>query len=131
MASTSDYPIIVEIVCSHKKMATDIGKALVDDRMAACVNILPGVSSFYRWNEKVESATEVILLAKTLQSSFESLKRKVLSLHTYECPCVVSWKIDEGHLDYLEWIEASVRYTPQEESCSSFGVAEREGFEPS
>ena len=84
--------------------AEAIAAALVSDRLAACVNIMPGVRSVYRWQGKVETGNEVALIAKSRQSLFAAIEARVKSLASYECPCIVAWPIVEGHQPYLDWL---------------------------
>ena len=88
--------------------ARRIGRELVESRLAACVNILPGMQSIYRWEGKIEAADEVVVIAKTTASRVPELTAKVKSLHSYDCPCVVSLKVEGGHQPFLDWIGANV-----------------------
>ena len=84
--------------------ARRIGKILVSERLAACINILPGMESHYWWQGKVESAREAVLIAKTRADLREELLARVLDLHEAETPCVVFIPVDGGNPDYLDWI---------------------------
>ncbi len=88
--------------------ARTIGRELVESGLAACVNILPGMQSIYRWEGKIEEATEVVVIAKTTAPRVPALTAKVKSLHSYDCPCIVSLKVDGGYQPYLDWITGSV-----------------------
>lgn len=81
-----------------------IGKALVEEEFAACVNIVDGMQSIYRWEGQVCEAQEVVLIAKTRSDQVGPLIARVKELHTYECPCVLALPILEGNPAYLEWI---------------------------
>ena len=83
-----------------------IAEALVEERLAACVNILGGVRSVYRWQGAVERADEVAMIAKTAQHLFERLAARVRALHSYDTPAIVAWPIVAGDAAYLEWIAA-------------------------
>ena len=85
-------------------VADTIGRALVEEHLAACVNILPGMHSIYRWAGSIETAAEVVLIAKTWTALFGKIERRVRELHPYECPCLVAWPIEAGHQPYLDWI---------------------------
>ncbi len=98
----------VYMTMSGLEEARSIGRALVEERLAACVNILPGMQSIYRWEGKVEDATEVVMIAKTTAAMVPALTDRVKSLHSYECPCVVSLRVDGGYQPYLDWIAAGV-----------------------
>ena len=82
-----------------------IAREIVERRLAACVNILPAVTSVYRWKGDVEKTDEVLLLIKTTSDRFEPLKEAIVSMHTYELPEVVSVAIENGHRPYLDWLD--------------------------
>jgi periplasmic divalent cation tolerance protein len=84
--------------------ARRIGRELVESRLAACVNILEGMSSLYWWEGEVQEGSEVVLIAKTRQGRLRDLIDKVKSLHSYSCPCVVALPILAGNPDFLAWI---------------------------
>jgi periplasmic divalent cation tolerance protein len=102
--------LVVYITCPSRNEAERIGNALLDERLAACVNILPQpVHSLYLWKGEREQADEIVLLAKTMEDRFVDLNRLVRGLHSYETPCVVAWPLAAGDPDYLAWLEASTR----------------------
>jgi periplasmic divalent cation tolerance protein len=84
--------------------ASRIGQALVEEQLAACVNVLDNMKSIYRWQGKIEQASEAVLIAKTRQELVERLIARVKALHSYECPCVVALPVSAGNPDYLAWI---------------------------
>ena len=92
------------ITCADADEARRIGKALVSERLAACVNILPGMESHYWWNGKMDSSREAVLIAKTRAEARKSLLERVLDLHPYETPCVVFLSVTGGNPEYLDWI---------------------------
>ena len=98
--------LMVEITAPSLEQAERIGRALVGEGLAACANLLPGVRSVYRWQGKVEEASETMLLVKTTQSALPRLTERVRALHSYECPCIAAFEIVGGNRDYLAWIEA-------------------------
>lgn len=93
--------------------ARRIGEALVEDRLAACVNIIDGMHSIYRWEGKLQQDRETILIAKTTRERLPALIETVEAMHSYDCPCIVSFAMDGGHPDFLEWIGAEVRAEEQ------------------
>jgi periplasmic divalent cation tolerance protein len=102
--------IVVLVTCGSAKEARKIARALVEQRLAACVNILPGhVQSVYRWKGKVESAREFLLITKTTRRRFAALQRAVRSIHSYDTPEMIALPIAAGSQDYLAWIAGSVR----------------------
>ncbi len=86
--------------------AERIGRALVGERLAACVNIVDGMRSIYWWEGEVQEAGETILIAKTRTSLVDRLTERVRELHAYDTPCVVSLAIDGGNQAFLDWIDA-------------------------
>lgn len=86
-----------------------IARALVEEKLAACVNILPKARSVYCWQGQVEVAEEVVLIAKSRASLFTQLEMRVKSLNSYDCPCIVAMPITAGHQPYLDWIKQETR----------------------
>ncbi|WP_431855265.1 divalent-cation tolerance protein CutA [Azospirillum sp.] len=98
--------VFAYVTASSPDEARRIGRALVEERLAACVNILPGMISIYRWQGAVETAEETVLIAKTRADLFEALSARVKELHSYDVPCVVELRLGRGNPDYLGWLEA-------------------------
>ena len=98
-------------LCTVPDPATgeQIAKVLVEERLAACVNLLPGVSSTYRWQGKVEKASECLLLIKTDAGHFEALRKRIQELHPYDVPEIIALPITEGDHDYLKWLTESLK----------------------
>lgn len=103
----SGYRLVLT-ACPDQASAEDLARCLVEGRLAACVNILPGVRSVYRWQDAVQSDDELLLIIKTRADGVQSLIRVVQERHPYELPEVVSVPIDTGLGQYLGWINASV-----------------------
>ncbi|SFJ31758.1 divalent cation tolerance protein [Desulfomicrobium apsheronum] len=101
--------ILVYMTFPEEKTATRIGRALLEQRLVACVNILPRVESMYWWEGEIQHETEVAALAKTTSTLFEPLKACVLGLHPYEVPCIVAVALDQGHTPFLQWIDEQTR----------------------
>jgi len=99
---------IVFCTCPNQEIAVKLGSALVEAKLAACVNIIPGLTSIYTWQEKIETSTEVLLIIKTKTSLFQALETFILQNHPYECPEIVGIPISQGFSGYLQWIEKSV-----------------------
>ena len=101
--------LIVYMTAPDNTCAERIAKRLVERHLAACVNIIPGMRSIYRWEGAVECAEEVVLIAKTEESRYELLEKAVRDLHPYECPCIVAMPITHAEPAYAAWIAASTR----------------------
>ena len=99
----------VYMTAGNKAEAQKIARALVEHRLAACVNILENMQSVYRWENDIQVDTEVVLIAKTTERLVSELIEKVKSLHSYDCPCIVSLPISDGHAPFLEWIHDEVK----------------------
>jgi len=100
------HMISVYIVTADMAEAERIAEALVAERLAACVNILGGIRSVYRWQGAVERADEVAMIAKTTEALFDALRVRVRALHSYDTPAIVAWPIVAGDAAYLDWIVA-------------------------
>lgn len=99
----------IYMTAGNKAEAQKIAKSLVEHRLAACVNILENMQSVYRWENDIQVDTEVVLIAKTTERLVSELIEKVKSLHSYDCPCIVSLPISDGHAPFLEWIHDEVK----------------------
>jgi periplasmic divalent cation tolerance protein len=97
--------IIIFVTASSEAEAKKIATALVKEKLVACANIIPKIISIYRWENKVCQEDEVMLIAKSTQSLFSTIKDRVKSLHSYKVPEIISFPISEGLPEYLNWIE--------------------------
>ena len=102
-------PLVALSTVATAEAAERIARSLVEKGLAACVNVVPGLVSFYRWQGRVERDPEVLLVIKTRSERFEELKAALLAEHPYDLPELVAFPIAAGHQPYLEWLEASVR----------------------
>ena len=98
----------VYMTAGSKDEARKVGKELVTSKLAACVNILDNMNSFYRWEGEVQDDTEVVMIAKTTEARLPQLIEKVKSLHSYDCPCIVSIPVAGGNPAFLDWIAGEV-----------------------
>ena len=89
--------------------ASRVAQTLVEEKLAACANLVPAVHSIYRWKEKIETADEVIVFFKTIQDRQAAFEEKLRSLHPYEVPELIFVKIDSGSADYLRWVTDNCR----------------------
>jgi periplasmic divalent cation tolerance protein len=99
---------IVFCTCSDVAEANRLARALVEERLAACVNVLPGLTSIYRWQDKVEAASEHLLFVKTTWERLPAVENRIRELHSYELPEVIAVPITAGSERYLEWIQEQV-----------------------
>ncbi|MEX2600813.1 MAG: divalent-cation tolerance protein CutA [Balneolaceae bacterium] len=108
---------LVYITTRDREEARSIGMTLVEERLAACVNIIDGMESIYRWEGAIETDSETILIAKTSYHRMEKLTRRVKELHSYDTPCILSITLteQEGNEEYLKWLmKESDHPTPKE-----------------
>jgi periplasmic divalent cation tolerance protein len=96
---------IIFCTASSVKEARKIADALVAEKLAACVSIVPGVASAYWWQGKIEHSAEALLVIKTLASKRKALELRIKELHSYSVPEIIGWPIAWGHKPYLEWLE--------------------------
>jgi len=94
--------------CPDEASATRIARALVEERLAACVNRIAGAVSVYRWRDEVREEGEILLLIKTMRGKLEALRARVLALHPYETPELIVLDIPWGDPAYLQWLSEQV-----------------------
>ncbi|XP_063031146.1 protein CutA isoform X2 [Melospiza melodia melodia] len=99
---------VVFVTCLNEHIARDIARAIMDRRLAACVNILPKSSALYFWKGELEESTEILLLVKTRTSKIGELFNYVRSIHPFEIPDIISLPIEQGNPAYLRWMEENV-----------------------
>ncbi len=100
---------LVYITAGNMDEAKTIGRELVSSRLAACVNIIDGINSIYRWAGEIQEDREVTIISKTKETLVPELIEKVKSMHSYECPCIVSLPILDGNRPFLDWIVEETR----------------------
>jgi periplasmic divalent cation tolerance protein len=100
---------VVLCTCPDEKTAHAIANMLVSEKLAACVNIFPNVTSVYMWEKKLESASEVKLFIKTEASKLDILSQRIADIHPYDVPEIVALNIQQGNNDYLNWITESLK----------------------
>ena len=101
--------VSVYAVFADADEAERIGRQVIEERLAACANILPAIRSIYRWKGAVESAEEVAAIFKTRDEQANALITRIAGLHSYDVPCVVTWPIEKVLASYADWIEESTR----------------------
>jgi periplasmic divalent cation tolerance protein len=97
--------IVVLTTCDSEQQASELARALVEQRVAACVNILPGARSVYRWKDAIEDSAEWLLVIKSRRDLFPALRAAVEKLHTYEIPELIAIPLVEGSEPYLAWLD--------------------------
>lgn len=104
----TDKRIVLSTAGSQDE-ARKLAQYLVEHELAACVNIVPHIESIYRWQGKMESSTEWLLLIKTTQEKFPAVRDAIRDLHSYELPECISLVLEDGSAAYLEWVAQSVK----------------------
>ena len=100
---------MVLVTAASERDAGQIGRALVKAELAACVNVLPGIRSLFRWEGKIADEREVLMLVKSRADLFQPLSQEVRRLHRYTVPEIIAFPITHGTADYLAWIRKSTR----------------------
>lgn len=98
---------LVYVTVPNKKEAIELSKNLVKQKLAACVNIIDSVTSIYNWNDQLQEDSEIILLVKTKEEKFKELQQKIMTIHSYETPCILKIDIKDGNENYLNWLNAN------------------------
>lgn len=100
--------LIIHCSCAADGSADAIASTLVEERLAACVQVLPGVRSTYSWQGETQVDDEVLMLIKTTAAEFEALRIRLLELHPYELPEIIAVDVSVAHADYANWVESRV-----------------------
>ena len=99
--------VSIYAVFANAEEAEHIGRTVIEERLAACINIFPGVRSIYRWKGAIETADEVAAILKTSQDCAAALMARIAALHSYDVPCIVTWPVDKVLRSYSDWVEES------------------------
>jgi len=120
--------IVVVTTVGTEEQAYLIARELVGRRQAACVNVMPGVRSIYRWKGKICKDGELMLIIKTLEGEFEGVEATIKELHSYELPEILSFEVAQGERNFLEWIRSSVDkdadFSDEEEDEIAYAAAD-------
>jgi periplasmic divalent cation tolerance protein len=100
--------VSVYVIFANPEEAEHIGRVVVEERLAACINVLDPCRSIYRWQGAVETADETPAILKTTVEAADALISRIAGLHSYEVPCIAVWPIDKLLLSYAEWVEQSI-----------------------
>ena len=101
--------MIVFSTCPDAESASRIGRALVEERLAACVNVVPGIRSIYRWQGAIEDQSEVLMIVKTTADRLAQMSERLVELHPYDVPEVVAVSVAGGHDAYFRWVAEATR----------------------
>lgn len=102
---------IVLTTCANAEEARKLGRALVEEKLAACATVIPQVESIYRWRGQIETAGEALMLMKTSADKVDALERRLRELHSYETPEFLVLDVERGSAAYLEWLRQSLAGT--------------------
>ena len=102
--TNSDKVLWVYVTVADATEARRIGRALVEEGLAACVNVLPGHTAIYRWEGRIEEAAEGAFVAKTTAARFEALRARIRALHSYTLPCILALPAATGDAEFLDWV---------------------------
>ncbi|HZP16688.1 MAG TPA: divalent-cation tolerance protein CutA [Terriglobales bacterium] len=105
--------IVILCTCASDEEAEKVARRLLEDRLAACVNVVPVSRSYYWWQDAIESAEERLLLVKSSAVLFADVERAVREVHSYEVPELLALQVSDGSADYLNWLRSNVRPTGQ------------------
>jgi periplasmic divalent cation tolerance protein len=100
--------IVVLSTCANAEDAGRIARELVDHRLAACVSVVPGLRSYYHWQDRVETSDEVLLVIKTSRELFARLQSELAKIHPYEVPEILALPVVEGSENYLNWLDSNL-----------------------
>jgi periplasmic divalent cation tolerance protein len=108
MESGSSHYCIVLSTCPSQETAESIAMSLVEKKLAACVNIIPGLASIYEWQGNIEKSQEFLLIIKTRNAVYPAVESAILDRHPYELPEIISIPLNNGSANYLSWIDDNV-----------------------
>jgi periplasmic divalent cation tolerance protein len=106
------HHVVIYCTCPDQGIAECIATAVVSERLAACVNIVPAITSIYRWQERVQSDQELLLIIKTRSDIYPALETRIRGLHPYQVVEIIALPILQGSSDYLAWLDASLANAP-------------------
>lgn len=101
--------LVVLVTTPTPERAAELARALVEERLAACGNVVPGLRSIYRWEGEVQDDPEALLVLKTTRARFEALRDRILALHPYQVPEVIALPVEAGSAAYLAWVAGETR----------------------
>jgi periplasmic divalent cation tolerance protein len=99
---------LLYVTCPDEKTAESLSRALLEERLVACTNSLPGMTSTYWWEGKITTSKEVVLILKTTSHQVDRVTARVESLHPYDSPCILSLAVEKGSEPYLRWLKGAL-----------------------
>jgi len=99
--------VMVFCTCPDEITAERVALQIVEKKQAACLNIIPGIKSIYRWQDKIETSNEVLLIIKTSKANYNGLESLLKDLHPYQCPEIIGVPIEHGNIGYLQWLKTN------------------------
>lgn len=105
--------VLLYVTAGSAEEAARIGRTMVDEQLAACANVLPGMTSIYRWQGHIQEDAEAVLILKSRDDLIRAVVARIKALHSYDVPCVVALPIAGGNPDFLKWIESETLQTPE------------------
>lgn len=109
MKRVSGSVLVVLTTVSSQKEASRIARAVANERLAACVNIVPGIISIFRWDSRVQKSREVLLIFKTTRQRYPFLERIIRSMHSYDVPEIIALSVEGGFSKYIKWIRQETK----------------------
>jgi periplasmic divalent cation tolerance protein len=101
--------LVILCTCDNAEEAKRLARALVEEQLAACINIVPGVESVYRWEGRIGTSQELLLIIKSTDAKFSALRDRIQALHSYDTPEIIALPITGGSEKYLSWLREQVR----------------------
>ena len=105
---------ILYVTAGSADDALAIGRALVDEGLAACANVLPGTIAVYRWEGAVQQEPEAVLIVKTRRDLVDAATARIVAIHGYDCPCLLAFDVAGGHAPFIEWIAGETAQPPRD-----------------
>jgi len=100
--------MVVLCTLPNSETAAEVARTLVGEQLAACVNIVPGLRSIYRWQGQVQDEPEILAIIKTSEEAFPRLEARLAELHPYDCPEILALPVNSGHAPYIDWVLGNV-----------------------
>jgi periplasmic divalent cation tolerance protein len=109
MKKSAGQVLVILVTTANQEEAVRIGKEMVNAKLAACANIIPGIQSIYRWDGKVVQEQEVLLILKSIKRRYRALEKAIKTMHSYEIPEIIALPVKEGLDRYIGWVSRETR----------------------